>query len=230
MIDIESFCEERLLTPAELADVVKCQREENGWTQETLAELSKLNTRTVQRVEKGEPSDLDTRRAIASALGWSDIDTFNKPWPIPDDEALKKEMRKLDEETSLLAVEKVSSGRHLRELVAAVSCLAFSQLTDLPEEIEQTFAELADYARDYGDVDDCYSAVEKLGVNKEFQEMIDTFEKAGYSLGAAIRKLVCPSNGERQKALALTSLHVVIGSTNGFPPNIRVPKQLKIGF
>jgi transcriptional regulator with XRE-family HTH domain len=42
----------------------------SGWSQETVAELSGLSVRTIQRVEAGHPSSVDTRRA----LNYDDLD------------------------------------------------------------------------------------------------------------------------------------------------------------
>lgn len=42
------------------------------WSQDTLSALSKLSIRTIQRVENGEPSNGDTRRALALAFELED--------------------------------------------------------------------------------------------------------------------------------------------------------------
>jgi transcriptional regulator with XRE-family HTH domain len=73
----------RPLTPAELAAIIRELRKQHGWTQAQLADISRRKERTIQRVEAGEPSDLDTRRALADAFKLGDLDIFNKPWPIP---------------------------------------------------------------------------------------------------------------------------------------------------
>ena len=67
-VNPEEIVETRATRPEELAEIVKVLREHNGWTQATLAEIAKLTERTIQRVESGEPSNLDTRRALASAF------------------------------------------------------------------------------------------------------------------------------------------------------------------
>lgn len=48
---------------------IKSLRLERGWSQEHLAELSGLSVRTIQRLERGEPAALETRRALAAAFG-----------------------------------------------------------------------------------------------------------------------------------------------------------------
>ncbi|RFB79111.1 helix-turn-helix domain-containing protein [Methylovirgula sp. 4M-Z18] len=103
----------RPLTIAEIANFVRAQREANGWSQETLAEISRLNVRTIQRVEDGQPSSVDTRRALASAFGFSDIDFFSKPMPVPDEVTI----RKLVEECRRLQTER----EHLQEQLISLS-------------------------------------------------------------------------------------------------------------
>lgn len=68
----------------ELAGIIRTFREMRQWSQDTLAALSKLNIRTVQRVESGEASSAETRRALALAFELEDIDVFNKPFIMPD--------------------------------------------------------------------------------------------------------------------------------------------------
>ncbi|MEG0324500.1 MAG: helix-turn-helix transcriptional regulator, partial [Raoultibacter sp.] len=58
----------RNLNPQELAVLVKLYRELRKWSQEQLAEIAGLSTRTVQRVEEGLPASTDTRRALARAF------------------------------------------------------------------------------------------------------------------------------------------------------------------
>jgi ribosome-binding protein aMBF1 (putative translation factor) len=53
-----NFYDKRALTPQELALIVVDQRESRGWTQATLAELSGITERTIQRIEGGEPSSV----------------------------------------------------------------------------------------------------------------------------------------------------------------------------
>lgn len=80
MISATEKTQPRLLTQEELGLAVKIQRELRQWSQEQLGEFSGLSTRTIQRVEGGKPSDLDTRRALARAFDLEEIDAFNKPY------------------------------------------------------------------------------------------------------------------------------------------------------
>jgi transcriptional regulator with XRE-family HTH domain len=92
----------RPLTPEEIDSLVKIVRTSHGWTQEVLALLSGLQTRTIQRVEQGQPSSIDTRRALARAFRLDDIDYFNSPKHFPSDAAIQKQKEAFDREHLLL--------------------------------------------------------------------------------------------------------------------------------
>lgn len=82
-MQIETNQPPRLLTPTELGMMVKMLREARRWSQEQLAAISGLSGRSIQRVESGKPSSLDTRRALARALDADDIDVFEKEVSLP---------------------------------------------------------------------------------------------------------------------------------------------------
>jgi transcriptional regulator with XRE-family HTH domain len=88
----EQMADAKPLSGQELAGIIRASREMRQWSQDTLAAISKLNIRTVQRVESGEPSNADTRRALALAFELEDIDVFNKPFSMPDPEQIQAEM------------------------------------------------------------------------------------------------------------------------------------------
>lgn len=61
------------------ADRLRQLREQRAWSQEQLAEIAGLSTRTVQRVERGERASHETRMALAAALGLSVEDILHSP-------------------------------------------------------------------------------------------------------------------------------------------------------
>jgi transcriptional regulator with XRE-family HTH domain len=85
----EQVPQARLLTPAELGLCVRLFREMCQWSQEQLAEVAGLNVRTVQRIEQGQVASLDTRRALARAFEFEDVDVLNNPFTIPTAEELR---------------------------------------------------------------------------------------------------------------------------------------------
>ena len=63
---------------------LKQLREQRGWSQEQLAEIAGLSTRTVQRVEARGAASLETRMALAVALGVQAAEWVDAPAPKRD--------------------------------------------------------------------------------------------------------------------------------------------------
>jgi transcriptional regulator with XRE-family HTH domain len=53
-------------------------RLQRGWSQEQLAELSGLSTRTIQRLERGQPSSVETLKALGAVFD-VDFSTLKEP-------------------------------------------------------------------------------------------------------------------------------------------------------
>lgn len=47
---------------------VKVMREANGWSQEQLAEMAGLSTRTIQRIERGQRAGLESWKSLAAVF------------------------------------------------------------------------------------------------------------------------------------------------------------------
>jgi transcriptional regulator with XRE-family HTH domain len=229
--DPTNICDMRPLTAAELGAIIVDQRKQRGWTQATLAEISSLTERTIQRVQAGEPSSIDARRALARAFEWSDIDIFNKPWPIPNAERLKAEKERIERETVTVSIVRFTSGRQVRELAEVTQGIGFDCLIELPSEAEPVWAEMQDYFRDYADVDDCYSATQKLEVNKDFRRMIDDLKTHGLAVGGGVRrvKVTFPYSGKPDTPLPMSVAYLVLGPEKAFPTIVRVPRKGNIG-
>lgn len=58
--------------------VVRKLRLRNGWSQEQLAEMTRLSVRTIQRIERGQPASLESQKALAAVFE-VDIATFQPP-------------------------------------------------------------------------------------------------------------------------------------------------------
>ncbi|HAV5987401.1 helix-turn-helix domain-containing protein [Serratia marcescens] len=73
-------------------------RLEKGWSQEQLATIAGLSTRTVQRIENGEQASLETLTAIAAALGVQVSDLNAQPQQTtmgeetPDEQRLRRQI------------------------------------------------------------------------------------------------------------------------------------------
>src|SRR3546814_19409955 len=91
-------------------------REMRQWSQEQLAAISGLNVRTIQRVEQGLSASLDTRRALARAFEFEDIDALNKPFTIPSEEEFKAEKETFDREHVPLPDTPLTTGKKCANL------------------------------------------------------------------------------------------------------------------
>lgn len=178
--------EPHIITPSQLALLVVLMRQGRKWSQEQLAGVSGLTTRTIQRVERGEPSQVDTRRALARAFEAEDIDCFNKPYKQVTAEEMQAEQDKLERENVTLTVQP-ATGQSLVELAESASADLFHSAVDLPQEAAEAFAALTDYWREYREVSELYTEVDKLGVRAEFQSRLDELQRLKFGLRLAER-------------------------------------------
>lgn len=218
----------RTLTLAELACLVKVFRGLRSWSQEQLADISRLSTRTVQRVEDGQPSFPDTRRALASAFGFEDIDALNKPFDIPTPEELKAEKGKFDREHVTLALERIESGKQLGKLAQARHAAHFSEAVELKVAAGELFVNLTDYCREYGDCYDLYSEADKLGVYEELDTYVKGLLHEGIRLGGAVHSANLKSAGVPD-GMRMDLLYVVAFPKDCVPEKISVPRQVRFG-
>jgi transcriptional regulator with XRE-family HTH domain len=223
----EGMFDMRALTPQELASIVSTERQNRGWTQATLGEVSGLTERTIQRVEGGEPSSLDTRRALARAFEWEDIDVFRKPWRIPNAERLQKEQERFERETVPLSIVRFTSGRQARELADETQALAFSAVAELCASAETIWASFEDYIKDYDLAHDCYSAADRLQVNEALQHMLDDLAALGITVGGGTRsvKVSFPLASPEAPPLRFIVGYFVSCPEKAFPTSIRVPRS-----
>lgn len=77
-------------------------RLEKGWSQEQLATIAGLSTRTIQRIENGEQASLDTLTAIAAALGLQVNDLSQPAQPNNDNQNEQAIRRQVEAEGKLL--------------------------------------------------------------------------------------------------------------------------------
>ena len=138
----------RLLTLVELAALIKLFREMRQWSQEQLAAISGLNVRTIQRVEQGEPASLDTRRAVARAFDFEDIDALSKPYTIPTVEEIKAAKETFERENVTLTATPLTTGKQLAKLVESCTMDLSEPAFELTREQDEAFAALIDYFRD----------------------------------------------------------------------------------
>ncbi|MGE6468226.1 helix-turn-helix domain-containing protein [Serratia proteamaculans] len=82
-------------------------RLEKGWSQEQLATIAGLSSRTVQRIENGEQASLETLTAIAASLGLQVSDLYQPTQQDKSDNDYQAEQairRQVEAETKLLSM------------------------------------------------------------------------------------------------------------------------------
>jgi transcriptional regulator with XRE-family HTH domain len=230
MTDETTVPEPRLLTVVEMALCVRLLRDVRHWSQEQLAAISGLNVRTIQRVEQAEPASFDTRRALARAFGFEDIDAFNKPFSIPTEDELLRAKDAFDREHVTLAVSPLTTGRQLAQLVETCEMDLSEPAYDMTRDTAEVFATLVDTFRDYRDCSELYSAVQKLDVYQELERIIDSLKAKGVSLRYALRKLRVGTGPSDAKPLPLTALYIVAFPLGKEPEQIATPRAAKIDW
>jgi transcriptional regulator with XRE-family HTH domain len=228
-VNPEAILDARLPTPAELADLIKTMREMNKWSQATLAELARLTERTVQRVENGEPSSLDTRRALARAFGYEDLDVFDKPWPFPNVEKLKAYSAELEKTTAVVPITRIEDARTLRTMMEGAESSATEELGELPTEAREAFASIVDYLRDYNDIRDAYSMTQRLDVDRDIGALLDTITNEGAVVGAGLRhtRVRFRSDAPNCEPMNWTNIYIVLARKEALPSNVRVAKAFR---
>ncbi len=225
---IEQMAGPKTLSGQDLAGIIRACRETRQWSQDTLSVLSKLSLRTVQRVESGEPSSADTRRALALAFELEDIDVFNKPFSLPDPGQLQTEMERFKRENVTLKANSVGSGQELVRLLQEVQMDSFSSAVELQGAAVEAFAGLVDYLRDYRDCADLMTETQKLVVFDEVQAYLDALQKEGFSLSYARRdtKLV-GKDWVDKTPWSVSIAYLVVVPKDSEPKTLCAPRQVR---
>lgn len=229
MSTTESTQETRLLTPAELAVCIRMFREMRQWSQEQLAEISGLNVRTIQRIEQGLSASIGTRRAIAAAFEFDDIDALNKPFSIQSEEELKKAKEKFDREHVTLMAIPLTTGKQLAKLAEMCSMDLSEAGFELARDADEAFPALVDYFRDYRDCADLYSETQKFDVYEDMQSYIDRLKALGVSLRYAERKMQMKwGETAASKPMPVNVLYIVAFPLGKEPEKFATPKSGRI--
>lgn len=219
----------RLLTLVELAALIKLFREMRQWSQEQLAAISGLNVRTIQRVEQGEPASLDTRRAVAQAFNFEDIDALSKPYTIPTVEEIKAAKETFERENVTLTATPLTTGKQLAKLAESSTMDLSEPAFELTREQDEAFAALIDYFRDYRDCADLYTEAQKFEIYDEIQSCIDTLRTLGVSLCSAVRKIQVKWGAESDsKPMPATALYIVAFPLGKEPAQFATPRSAGI--
>ncbi|WP_042886858.1 helix-turn-helix domain-containing protein [Cupriavidus necator] len=210
----------RLLTPAELAVCITVFRDARQWSQEQLAAISGLNVRSIQRVEQGWSACLDTRRALASAFEFADIDALNKPFAIPSEDELKAAQEQFDQEHDTFAAIPLTTGKQLAKLAETCPMVMSELAFEMSREVDERFAALMEYFRNYRDCADAYTETQKLEVYDEMQANIDVLKTLGISLRYAERAVLVKWGSDPDSTPMPVNVLYVIGFPLGKEPEL----------
>jgi transcriptional regulator with XRE-family HTH domain len=228
---VADIYENRVLTAEELGPVIKALREEQKWTQATLAELSGLTERTVQRVEKGESASHDTRRALARGIGFDDLDVFNKPFPVLNEEKYKAYLAELDRSTVVVDLALADRARIARIMVEGADSSMHEYVGEPAREARDAFAALVDNLRDYNDVRDCYSETQRLEIDDSLDSLITEITEHGCAVGVGLRRATVSFSNDppNTKPMDWTNVFFILAPADQLPSKIRVPKSPAMG-
>lgn len=219
----------RLLTAAEIGACMRQFRELRHWSQEQLAEISGLNVRTIQRVEQGDSASFDTRRALARAFDFDDIDMLNKPFSLPTAEELQATQAAFERDHITLAVAPLTSGRELAGLITTHDMDLSEPAIELSREAAEEFAALIDYYRDYRDCCELHSETQKLDAYDDLQRHIDALRTLGTSLCHGTRRVRIATAVASGEPWTAAVLYVVAFRLGHEPTQIATPRAARIG-
>jgi len=227
---METTTKARMLTNEELGAVITFSRKIRQWSQETLAELSGLTTRTIQRIENGDGGSAVSRRALAKAFGSEDIDIFNKPFTIPTPEEAERQKAAFEQEHVTIAPVPLTTGKQVVQLAETTQAHSFTTMGDHPAEVDMALAELEDLFIEYRDVHDCYSATGKVEMYAEFQEKIDALAANDVELCHATRRVSVKGNDSNQNPLPITILYLLACRKGEMPETLAVDRKVSFGW
>lgn len=144
---------------------VKSQRTAKGWDQETLAHMAGVSSRTIQRIEAGNPCKLETLKNIAAAL---DVTHFSALLPAP---------KKCDEKPTLSALFNVVFSELVfrnfnRAILLAFAVIGFLTFAHLSEESKSLNKSIEQVAQERFDLHQKLSS-ELIRQNKEVRTLDD---------------------------------------------------------
>ncbi len=108
--------------------MIKKLRQERGWSQEQLSELSDLSVRTIQRIEGGQKPSMETLRALAAAF---DTDVASLTTQAAD--TTSNEIRSVAEDEAIAHVQNLKAFyKHLLTYLVVIGFLLIIDLVTSP--------------------------------------------------------------------------------------------------
>lgn len=220
----------RKITNDELGILVKLMRDSKSWTQEQLAEISHLNTRTIQRVENGQSASFDTRRALALAFDADDIDCFNKEHSFPTQKEIQDAINRAQNEYLRLDAFEVKNGRLIGELAEWSKCDIGTCDFELPLNVQLAYAELLDGFREFRECVEIYNEVDKVRFYEDLNQLLTVIEDNGFRVKYAKRATALKANKIDERDLQLDIVYFGIFPMDQKPSQFFVAKKINFNF
>ncbi|AZP70611.1 helix-turn-helix domain-containing protein [Pseudomonas poae] len=222
--------ETRVLSKGELGEVIRYLREVRQWSQETLAELARTTPRTIQRVEAGAGTSLNTLRSLSTAFEFQDIDALTKPMAIPTEEQLRDAREHFAKKYVLTKALKIKSGRNLARLAAESIGDYIEPAFEPSRDQAVALAELTDYLRDYRECAEFYSSTALLEVFEELQTLLDRLKEQRVTLRYATCPVIRKGTSDQQiEALPIGDVLYLIGFREGdAPEELALPRKMAL--
>lgn len=174
--------------PQHTADTLRSLRKQYQLTQENLAGLANLSTRTIEKAESGRHClNLQTLRSIARAFDLN-VRVFDKP--TPEEEQQRKKLERALRKTVLVETQPIRSASDFLGAFAQRHAFRIdTTAVDAPEALDLT-ASMTDWITDLNDIWDECSASHRLECANSFVELCRKLETHG---------LVCYMGHHRQR-------------------------------
>jgi transcriptional regulator with XRE-family HTH domain len=165
--------------PTYIAEQVKLLRKWHKLTQENVADLAGLTTRTIEKVESGrQRPEEQTLRSLARAFQIA-VSYFEKP--TAEQEARQRaEMERAVRKTVVFPTDPVRTASDFLNAFAQRHAFRFDTPAEQSDELLEVTATMTDYIKDLNDVwDDC-SMSHRLEYARSFAEFCVQLEELGY--------------------------------------------------
>jgi transcriptional regulator with XRE-family HTH domain len=220
-----------------VASNIRLLREHRAWTQEHLAQVAGVTTRTVQRVESGEGVQVDTLQALAAALDvdvpslrFDALELIAQQLGVPRDkvtpELIAERQKELDAKYVKVPMTRVAASADLRAFSDAMSfyfdCIPKDDaVQDVAAALQQDLHDLMDIGRDI-------EATHRRQFEVNAFEHVTELERLGAVVSIGRR------NGRMkvsdQEAMAWTCVYVVVSLKEDAKETVLVPKDGRVSF
>lgn len=166
------------MDPDYVAKMLRLYRQHHGLTQENLAELCGLSTRSIENYESGRRApDQQALRSLQRGMQ-VEVDFFCKP-SAEDEARARREMDEVQKNTVVVPVVRLSSVQQVQEMVAGCEGwrMDFSQVQDSALEVA---AELEELVTDWVDIWEEIPATGRLDAAREILATAQRLEEHGY--------------------------------------------------